>query len=236
MQKEELLRILGKKPQKNISILGFLDSNPVEEAFQMGDTVFILGRSDHRWAYISSDNADELRAGMRLFGDKADYFSSLEPWMVPIVARDKKVEWELRACRYVCSNPAEIATGTEMISDLDVSHAAFIHQHLNYREFISIEYVTKRIEKDAAVGVFENDCLAAWGLTHDDGALGFLHVLPEFRRRGYGEGVIRALVDQKKRTCENLFVNIEKGNLKSKNLFIKLGFLPDREIRWVKLT
>jgi len=72
--------------------------------------------------------------------------------------------------------------------------------------------------------------LIAWGITQDDGAIGFLYVLPEYRRRGYAQDVLIDLI--KKVSDENKipFVHIEEENEKSMRLAVKLGFEKDKVV------
>jgi len=39
------------------------------------------------------------------------------------------------------------------------------------------------LEKDISAGIILDEKLVALGFTHDDGALGFLHFLPEYRKK-----------------------------------------------------
>lgn len=75
----------------------------------------------------------------------------------------------------------------------------------------------------------------AWAITHDDGAIGFLHVLEEYRGKGYGTNVTAAMINKLLELDELPFVHIEEDNIKSMDLALKAGFSKDRRIHWVKL-
>lgn len=80
-----------------------------------------------------------------------------------------------------------------------------------------------------------NNKLVAWGLTHDDGSLGFLQVLDAHRNKGLGQQILLELIRQKRELKEAVFGNIIPENLVSKHLVEKLGFEIDRKMSWIKL-
>ena len=82
----------------------------------------------------------------------------------------------------------------------------------------------------------KKDKLVAWGLTHDDGALGSLHVLDEYRKKGYGKEILISLIHQNRKLGKISFAQIEEKNLKATNLVEQLGFVKDRRVSWVKLN
>ena len=81
----------------------------------------------------------------------------------------------------------------------------------------------------------KKDKLVAWGLTHDDGALGSLHVLDEYRKKGYGKEILISLIHQNRKLGKTSFAQIEEKNVKAINLAVRLGFLKDRRVSWIKL-
>jgi 8-oxo-dGTP diphosphatase len=56
-----------------------------------------------------------------------------------------------------------------------------------------VEYVRARILAWPSCAVRRGGRLVAWGLTHDDGSMGFLHVLDEWRGRGFARAVTAVL-------------------------------------------
>ena len=80
-----------------------------------------------------------------------------------------------------------------------------------------------------------NNNLVAWGFTHDDGALGFLHVLDDFRNKGYGIDILLVLIQMRKKEKKPIFGNIVPENIASTKLITKLGFKLDCKTSWIKL-
>jgi N-acetylglutamate synthase-like GNAT family acetyltransferase len=82
------------------------------------------------------------------------------------------------------------------------------------------------IENNTNVGLFnENDELVAWCLKLDFGSLAALQVDANHLRKGYGETVTKAICKKIAEECNvDISSNIVHANIKSKNLFAKLGF------------
>ena len=72
-------------------------------------------------------------------------------------------------------------------------------------------------------------------MTHDDGALGFIHVRETFRKRGFARLIMQKLISDKRKDRKDIFLNVEPDNFKAKKLFSSLGFEFDRMISWIKL-
>ncbi|MHB1652185.1 MAG: GNAT family N-acetyltransferase [Desulfitobacteriaceae bacterium] len=231
----EIINSLIKDPIRNAAVLGFFKNYPIERAFRVGDTFLLLGESDHLWGYISSKSKSELTEIFEKSWINTKFFASVEDWMKPIITKDSEVEWELSTLRYVLPETHEIEPPIRKMYTLDMSLVDYIFNHSDYKAFTSKEYIRERIEKGISAGIMEGDTLVAWALTHDDNSLGFLHVLPDFRRKGYGKDITTSLIYQKRKENKSVFLNVEPNNLNSMNLITKIGFILDRKISWIKL-
>ena len=100
---------------------------------------------------------------------------------------------------------------------------------------IEIDYIKSRIKNDVNVGIYDGKQLVAWGLIQDDGAMGFLHVLDEYRRNGYGYQVTLAIIEKVRKKGKLPFACIVQDNIKSFNLVKKLGFKEDKNKYWFGL-
>jgi 8-oxo-dGTP diphosphatase len=189
-----LSSILNTNPTKNIAIMGFFSNNPVEEYFFEGDSVIIFGRSDHLWAHIASSSAIELSSILAKHYKKTKYYFSVEDWMMPLILNHGTSDWIMTTNRYSLDPNGQTHSPKSEILQIDKSYAPFIYNNSNYKEFISIEYVEERLSNDISAGIWVNNNLVAWGFTHDDGALGFLHVLNKFRDNGYAGNILEGLI------------------------------------------
>ncbi|MDF1548559.1 MAG: GNAT family N-acetyltransferase [Bacteroidales bacterium] len=230
-----LYSLLNSKPDKNIAALGFFSNYQVEEYFIEGKSALIFGRSDHLWAHISSSSEIELSLLLSKYHTKTKYYYSVEDWMIPLIFEFGTPEWVMTTNRYILQENAVLRSPEADIVKIDKGYASFIHENSDYKAFTSIAYIEDRLTKDISAGIIENNMLAAWGFTHDDGALGFLHVLDKYRNRGYATEIMLALIQERKKTHKPVYGNIVPDNNASKNLVGKLGFKLDCKISWIKL-
>lgn len=231
----EIIHRLAEDPIRNMAVVGFFENYPLEKVFQVGDSFILLGKSDHLWAYVSSQNPDELTRLCEEYPISTKFFASVEEWMKPVIAKDSEVEWVLSTDRYLLPANHRIDPPSRMTCTLEISFAEYIFNHSDYQAFTSVEYLRERISRGISAGIIENGTLAAWALTHDDNSLGCLHVLPEFRRKGLARDVMRSLIIQKREANKPVFLNVEPSNFSSLKLVTGMGFILDRRISWIKL-
>ena len=232
---QHIKEILKKDLQRNMSIIGFIENYPRSKVYQNGNSWLVLGRSDHLWAYISSADRSELIDLLAQAKEQTKYFASLEDWMKEIIVNEYGLDWELTTDRFIFPATTKIEQPVRQVNPLKKSAAHYIYQNSDYQQFTSIAYINQRIATGLSAGIIEEDKLVAWGLTHDDNALGFLHVLPEYRGLGYAHDISRYLIQAKRKNNQPVFVNVEPTNLKSKSLSQKIGFVFDRKISWLKI-
>jgi 8-oxo-dGTP diphosphatase len=156
--------------------------------------------------------------------------------MIPIITEKRKAEWILTTLRYYLPDDIEVPENKKEVIPLTKDHIGFIISQSNYKQFLTPAYVEERISKSISAAIFKKDKLVAWGLTHDDGALGSLHVLDEYRKKGYGKEILISLIHQNRKLGRISFAQIEEKNVKATNLIEQLGFVKDRKVSWVKLN
>ena len=83
-------------------------------------------------------------------------------------------------------------------------------------------YIKERLSKSAIQGLFDQDKLLGFVGEHDEGSMGMLEILPEYRRHGYGELLerykIASLIDQNRL----VYCNVYADNIQSQRLQDKL--------------
>lgn len=230
-----LIQNLKKDFISNISTIGFIENNPINEIIQLNNSYLIKGTSDVEWIYIVCNNENDLRA---LLGKSQDniYFASVEDWMIPIITEKQNAEWILSTMRYYLPDDVEVPENKKEVIPLTTDHIGFIISQSNYKQFLSAAYVEERISKSISAAIMKKDKLVAWGLTHDDGALGSLHVLDEFRKKGYGKEILISLIHQNRKLGKISFAQIEERNIKAIRLVEHLGFIKVKRVSWVKLS
>ena len=234
MNQKELVRKLKQNGKKNINVINFIESYPVDRIDQVGDTIRVRGKSDHDWNYISSNSKDEFQ---RLLGELGNerYFAILEDWMVPLVEAEGTLDWKLSCIKFFYPEAKEIPMIDAPITPLSIEDAEWIYKNGEYSHFTSTLYIREMIQKGPAIGIRQDGELVAWVMTHDDGAIGFLHVLPGYRSRSYAVALTCEMIRRVKHGGKIPFVHIEEENTSSIRLAKKLGFEEERKVHWVKL-
>jgi ribosomal protein S18 acetylase RimI-like enzyme len=235
MEIERLVGDLAGDEIRNCSILNFVRDNRVLSVDRAGGSVLVRGRSDQDWVYASSSDPAELGLLARRLSGGDDYFAAIEPWMVPILRRDREIAWSLPMVRFTLPDRAalpEIDGATEALTPGD---ASVVYEHSDYAEFISLDYARSRILAGPALGVREHGVLAAWGMTQDDGAMGFLHVIDAYRKKGYGRRITIALAAELRRRDRLPFAYISEANHGAIALVTALGFERGEAVRWFRL-
>lgn len=89
------------------------------------------------------------------------------------------------------------------------------------------------LKNNEVLGIFENNELAGFIGRHPEGCIGMLFVFEKFRRKGYGEALVKAKVNDLLDRKQRVFEEIIEGNLASISLNTKLGFIKgDKTIYW----
>ncbi len=228
----EILPLLEKDPVRNVNLINFIQEYRLNRVDRVGDSFLIKGISDHVWIYISSNNIADFEEIITKLDDDDEYFAIIEDWMMPYLIEDKKIVWKLSCMKLFFPDNKEIPEVKSRIEDLNDDYAEYIFSHSKYSDFTSVDYITERINKGVAFGIFQDDQLVAWLMTHDDGAMGFLHVLEEYRGRGYAQDLTYKMIEYLREENQIPFVHIEENNTKSMNLALKIGFQKDRRIHW----
>jgi len=232
---EKVIKSLEKNKFKNVNILNFIENNTIISAEIFGDSVLIRGISDRDWVYISSSDEDELRKLISNLTEQDKNFGAIEEWMLPTMMDGKELAWELPTIQFYLPNDVEITKPEIETTSLAPEDAISIYENSEYKDFINIEYIESQIQNDISVGIYENEKLVAWGLIQDDGAMGFLHVLDDYRRKKYGLQVTLALIEKVRQAGKLPFACIVQDNIKSINLVKKLGFVEDKNKYWFGL-
>jgi len=224
-----------KNQISNINIINFIENYPIHYVEKIGDSVLVKGISDRNWIYISSKSEEELKIIKSRLDNKDKNFAIIEDWMIPILSKEHKIKWKLVTMRLILLGGTSKVELTHSVEELTVNDAEIIYENSDYKDFISIKYIIERITNGASSCVRYRDKLIAWGITQDDGAIGFLHVLPDYRKRGYAKDVMLNLIKKAHHNNRIPFVHIDEQNEKSMRLAIELGFKKDRVVSWFEI-
>ncbi|MDF2882384.1 MAG: family N-acetyltransferase [Clostridiaceae bacterium] len=220
---------------RNANIINFIENYPVYCIERVGNSVVVKGTSDRNWVYLSCRCEEELTAIKEKLEDNDVCFAAAEDWMIPTLTKNRTIKWKLSTLKFYLPHNVILPGNRYVTSNLKVEDAYYIYNNSNYKEYLSIEYIQDRIKNGIGAGIYDSDRLAAWCITQDDGAIGFLHVLPEYRLRGYGRDVTIKVINKVRELKKMPFVHIEEKNEKSMKLAFSLGFVRDRYINWIEI-
>jgi 8-oxo-dGTP diphosphatase len=234
-QVKGILEGLKKDRLSNINLINFIENNHITGIEPIGNSLLVRGISDRNWVYIKCSSAKKLSALKGLLNEQDKCFAAIEDWMVPVLLKDEAVSWNVSMAQFYLPDDVELPEPAHQTPALSEKDAGTVYDSSEYQEQISVDYIADRIRAGISKGLYENNNLVAWGLTHDDGGLGSLHVLESARRKGYGSCITLALIKDVRRANQIPFCYIEKDNHKSINLVSKLGFVRHRNCHWFEI-
>lgn len=221
---------------KNMNMLYFMEQNRVHQLDRVGNSVVLRGESDQRWVYISSPNEQELCTVVGTLTSDDRCFAVIEDWMLPLLTSKRTLVWQLSTMKLVLPDSVTFPQIPDAhITPLSVDDADYMYEHSLYQSVTSPEYIRDRIRQGISAGIYEDGQLVAWAMTHDDSAMGSLHVLEAYRRRGLAYDLTVYLIHRLRQQGKIPFVHIEETNLKSLRLALKLGFQHDRRVHWFEI-
>lgn len=230
------LELLEKDKVNNIGIINFIKNNSIISIDIFGESVLVRGTSDRNWIYISCRNKEQLDLMKNKLTLNDDNFAAIDDWMVPHLCKGKKIIWDLSTIQFYLPDDVEIPLPEIKTFALSEKDASIVYNNSEYKEYISLEYVRDRIIHGVSAGVHENNKLVSWSITQDDGAIGFLHTLDEYRKKSYGYNIMLAMIEKLRSINELPFAYTEKNNYRSISLNSKLGFKKNKIIHWFQVA
>jgi 8-oxo-dGTP diphosphatase len=235
-ERKAVISLLKKDEIRNINMLNFMESYPVVSLERIGNSVLMRGVSDCLWVYVSSPDEDELKGVAERLTEEDRAFAAMEEWMLPVLFPGRAFSWELSMTRLVLPDEVTFPKAPlSALTSLSPDDAEYIYEHSVYQTVTRPDFIRGRIQAGPSAGIRESGRLAAWLMTQDDGSIGVLHVLDEYRGRGYAYDLTVYLIARLREQGRTPFVQVEDTNTKSMNLALKLGFRKDRRIHWFKV-
>ena len=220
---------------KNVSIINFIKNNELVSIDIRDDSILARGISDRRWVYISCPGAEELRDLISQLTPEDRCFGAIEDWMFPVLTDGKEMMWDMSVVKYYLPEEVDSPPMPRKTVSLSPDNAGTVYTNSEYKEYISPEYVIQRIIKGISSGIYEDNKLVSWGITQDDGAIGFLHTLDHYRKKGYARSVTLSMIEKIRERGEMPFAYAEASNSRSINLLTKLGFRKSSTIHWFEI-
>ncbi|MCT4631508.1 MAG: GNAT family N-acetyltransferase [Firmicutes bacterium] len=235
-KKEEIINILNSNLIYNVNVINFINNYEIDEIKTEGNIVLIKGSSDEKWLYTSCKNKKEFEKILAWVDESDKYFVIQRDWELEMIREKYEIDWLLSCEKLVLSDDVKLVEGdNDKLTNIEADDAEYIYNNYGYSDYASVEYIRERIINDLALGIKKDKKLVAWLLIHDDGAIGMLHVLEEYRGNGHARNLMESMIVKLRSENRIPFVHIESRNIASKNLCKKLGFTKYGYIHWVKI-
>lgn len=114
------------------------------------------------------------------------------------------------------------------IRELDDSYYDFVLEH--YHGYDDPNYIQSRLASGNLWGVFKEDVCMGFIGYHDEGSMGLLVILDQYKRLGLGTYMEKYLIDKTLKQGRLPFAQVHPDNVASKNLQEKLGLKEDQNI------
>ena len=138
------------------------------------------------------------------------------------------------------SEPSPTLPLGQRLSALGPEHARLVAAAWPHDDFEEpegkIAYIKACIEQGPTVALLDEDRLVAFVLTHSDGSMGVLHVMPAQRRRGLGRQVLTALMQELRHRSAPVFGYVAVGNAPSAKLVESLGLRAVQRGAWLTVA
>ncbi|HPG33373.1 MAG: GNAT family N-acetyltransferase [Lentimicrobiaceae bacterium] len=216
---------------QNISILCMDEEYPLLEVQQEGPMLMCRFQSDEEWCHFSYNSTSAFLAG----------FLKLHPGRQYVVVSDDsafswlklhcQLIWSINCYRLFQENEIPAGDGTLVVPLLS-EHLPLVYDNSKYQQFLSMDYLQKRLESGGGFCICNAGMPVAWIMTHDDGSVGMLHVLDAFRHRGYARRLIEAMSARVRQKGRRVFAHIEPSNEASLQLFTSMGFAVKASVTW----
>jgi len=138
--------------------------------------------------------------------------------------------WYNHCYLYVLKPGRLVIDRTHRVSQLRPDDAALIARAWPYGR--SPEHILRRIVHGPGYCIRRQGAPVAWGLTHEDGSMGFLHVVEEYRHQGMARTLTTALAERLLKLGIQPFMHIMTTNRASLRLTASMGFSRAGRFSW----
>lgn len=234
-QVAQVLDFIKGNLRKNLSLLNFIEENPIYSAEKNGNSVLVRGVSDYPWVYLESRNEAELKNLISKLNPEDNYFAAVQDWIIPFLLQKKTKHWDIRTYQFHLSSDVQVPEAHGEILPLQIKDVDTIYEHVIYKMALTKNYIKDRIMKGYTASIRKDGKLVAWVLTHDDGAIGCLTVLDGYRNKGLGTNVCAKLISKIRREGKDPFLYLGEGSKEGETFFLNLGFKKSIPANWLYL-
>ena len=227
---------LYQEPITNLNILGFFEKHTPLQIKEYGNSTMISGQSDELWWYLHCNSQEDFDKFTDELSTGNHFFSIIPDWILTRLKSQFQIHWVLTCNKFYLPNEVELPNIDIKIERLIPEDSYSIFEHSNYKAFTSREYIEEQIVCRSGAAFRNAKKLAGWALFHDDGAMGMLHVVDDYRRKGVARTLMVELCKIQRSQNRIPYTSVEPTNIASSNLVKSLGFVNTGTVHWVKFS
>lgn len=178
---------------------------------------FNNGASVHCCLY--SANTEFIDKVVNLFKCDTAEFCAVSPFVTEYLKTRFDFEWETNCDLFVWNGKPLKREPKCKIGTIGSDYAQTISDGTHYHA--DLDDIKKCLLLHPSAAAYVDGKPVCWCLLHQEGSLGMLYTVPEYRRRGYALEVMTALVQQVVERGDVPFAYIVRDNVASQNLAAK---------------
>lgn len=228
---EQAKAFLGRDPVYYANLLEVLHRGSAEHLTAADGGVVLRDRDSGSWMFALEEGAEEL---LDCIPDDADLITGHAPWCLPLLEQRLGLH-EFKMVHSAVWTHSEPPMPKDFGGELRLLGQEWIPwaaEHYS-SDFGGLAYMKGVVER-GLLGAFVGGQPAGFVGFHDEGSIGLLEVLPEYRRRGIGEaleiGAIRLALSR----GQCAFGQVVAGNRPSLALQARMGLaISERTLFWL---
>lgn len=230
----DAIEILRRKGNRYLSMMNFLQFNRVESL--VGDDEVVIGKiwsdDEKSWTLIAADTVDELEQ-TRAYWMEDQRYAVLEEWMYPVITQDQKLLWDELCYTYYVPEELDFVVEADLPT-IPEEYIPLLDKHWTYEGDWTRRFIANCLKRGLSSLKLVEGQPAGWAAMQDDGAMGFMFVLPEYRGHGYAKEITVDLIKKMRAAGRVPFVHIVHTNEASLSLVRSMGFELLKKIYWLE--
>jgi len=222
---------LNHDPLLHTGMIEALRRNQAELLYAEKDGVLL--KEKRSGAYMLS--VSDADAGSRLIDtvEDAELFLAHQKFCLPFLKNRIKHKNIFDCLQAVYTSKNSLPLSNRF--DISVLSEEYVNEVLtHYRTMENAEYIRGRIENREMFGAFSSGVLVGFIGLHDEGSIGLLEVLPEYRRLGVGSLLESYMINNQLHKGWTPFCQVLENNKASLSLQLKLGLnLSKEHLYWL---
>lgn len=229
-RKERVIGRLLAHKRDNIHMIESLARGRWELLYEDGGDILIYERGCALAMLTVTDRkkGEEL---LDLVPEGIKFFQLSQEFMIPVLEERLGMHVDVQCVNACYTVGTQLPVRHKDIRLLTAEDAVYVREHYPYDSLVDVE---ERIRSGAVFGAYVEGTLAGFVGEHEEGSIGMLFVLPEFRGRGIGRSLEAFLINRHLALGYTPYGQIAVGNEASCRLQEKIGlYLSKGRVWWM---